>query len=39
VHLGSDDRVAEIARMLSGSPDSVAARDHAAELLALRKGV
>ena len=38
VHLASDDRIAEIARMLSGTPDSVAARDHAAELLALRKG-
>ena len=31
-----DDRVGEIARMLSGSPDSVAAREHAAELLSAR---
>ncbi|MCB1002312.1 MAG: DNA repair protein RecN [Acidimicrobiales bacterium] len=31
--LGDDARVAEIARMLSGSPDSAAAREHAAELL------
>ncbi|CAB4587652.1 MAG: DNA repair protein RecN [Actinobacteria bacterium] len=34
--LDGDDRVAEIARMLSGSPDSPAAREHAAELLAAR---
>jgi DNA repair protein RecN (Recombination protein N) len=32
--LSADARVEEIARMLSGSPDSVAAREHAAELLA-----
>ncbi len=31
-----DGRVGEIARMLSGSPDSVAAREHAAELLSAR---
>ncbi|MEX1105202.1 MAG: DNA repair protein RecN [Ilumatobacteraceae bacterium] len=37
-HLDRDDRIAEIARMLSGAPDSATARDHAAELLALRKG-
>jgi len=35
--LFGDDRVAEIARMLSGAPDSLAARDHAAELLAVRR--
>ncbi len=29
-----DDRVVELARMLSGTPDSDAAREHAAELLA-----
>ncbi len=32
--LDSDDRVVELARMLSGSPDSDAARRHARELLA-----
>jgi DNA repair protein RecN (Recombination protein N) len=32
--LDGDDRVVEIARMLSGSPDSESARTHAAELLA-----
>ena len=31
--LGADDRVVEISRMLSGSPDSEAARRHARELL------
>jgi DNA repair protein RecN (Recombination protein N) len=36
--LGPDDRVVEISRMLSGSPDSVAARRHARELLAGRTG-
>ena len=36
VVLGPEARVAEIARMLSGSPDSSAAREHAAELLAAR---
>ncbi|MFN8022275.1 MAG: DNA repair protein RecN [Acidimicrobiales bacterium] len=36
--LDADERVAEIARMLSGSPDSAAAREHAAELLAARSG-
>jgi DNA repair protein RecN (Recombination protein N) len=35
--LDGDARVGEIARMLSGSPDSEAARDHAAELLAARE--
>jgi DNA repair protein RecN (Recombination protein N) len=32
--LGDVERVTELARMLSGSPDSATARDHAAELLA-----
>lgn len=32
--LDGDDRVAEIARMLSGSPASTSAREHATELLA-----
>jgi DNA repair protein RecN (Recombination protein N) len=32
-HLGRDDRVVELSRMLSGSPDSDAARRHAVELL------
>ncbi len=32
-HLGSEDRITEIARMLSGSPSSASARDHARELL------
>lgn len=36
VVLGPEARVAEVARMLSGSPDSSAAREHAAELLAAR---
>jgi DNA repair protein RecN (Recombination protein N) len=31
-----EDRVVEISRMLSGSPDSQAARDHAEELLETR---
>ena len=35
--LDADARVAEIARMLSGSPDSAAAREHAAELLGGRR--
>jgi DNA repair protein RecN (Recombination protein N) len=34
--LDGEARVGEIARMLSGSPDSSAAREHAAELLAVR---
>ena len=38
--LGDEDRVAEIARMLSGSADSEAANEHARELLAsARSGV
>jgi DNA repair ATPase RecN len=36
--LGPDDRVVEISRMLSGSPDSEAARRHARELLGDRAG-
>lgn len=36
VLLDAEARVGEIARMLSGSPDSAAAREHAAELLAAR---
>ncbi|MFM2071875.1 MAG: repair protein RecN [Actinomycetota bacterium] len=32
--LSDEERIEEIARMLSGSPDSTAARSHAAELLA-----
>ncbi len=32
--VGDDDRVVELARMLSGSPESATARDHARELLA-----
>ena len=28
-----DERITEVSRMLSGSPDSATARDHAAELL------
>lgn len=32
--LDEDSRVIELSRMLSGSPDSVTARDHASELLA-----
>ena len=35
---GADDRVVEISRMLSGSPDSEAARRHARELLGDRAG-
>ena len=34
--LDDDARIAEIARMLSGTPDSDAAREHAAELLGAR---
>ena len=34
VHLEEADRVAELSRMLSGTPDSAVAADHAAELLA-----
>lgn len=34
--LAQDDRVEEIARMLAGLEESVSAREHAAELLALR---
>jgi len=33
--LGEDDRVIELSRMLSGSPQSSAAREHAEELLAV----
>ena len=33
-HLDSDQRIVELSRMLSGSPDSSAAQQHAAELLA-----
>ena len=36
--LDPDDRVVEISRMLSGSPDSKAARRHARELLTGRAG-
>jgi DNA repair protein RecN (Recombination protein N) len=36
-HLDDDARIAEVARMLSGTPDSEAARGHAAELLAGRR--
>ena len=36
MRLDHHDRVEEIARMLSGSPDSASAREHAAELLASR---
>jgi DNA repair protein RecN (Recombination protein N) len=36
--LGDDDRVIELSRMLSGQPDSDAARAHAAELLATAAG-
>ena len=32
--LGEDARITELSRMLSGSPDSASARDHAAELIA-----
>jgi DNA repair ATPase RecN len=34
VVLGSDERVVELSRMLSGSPESTTAQSHAAELLA-----
>ena len=34
VEVTGDDRTTELARMLSGTPDSEAARDHARELLA-----
>ena len=34
--LGHDDRIAELARMLSGMPDSASAKAHAQELLAAR---
>ena len=33
-HLERDDRVVELSRMLSGTPESTTAREHAAELLA-----
>jgi DNA repair protein RecN (Recombination protein N) len=33
VVLDKDERVIELSRMLSGSPDSTSAREHAAELL------
>jgi DNA repair protein RecN (Recombination protein N) len=36
--LGDDERVIELSRMLSGQPDSDAARAHAAELLATAAG-
>ena len=36
--LGQDERVVELSRMLSGQPDSDAARTHAAELLATAAG-
>jgi len=36
-HMADDQRVVEIARMLSGTPESDAAREHAAELLAQRR--
>ena len=40
VHLDDAQRVAELSRMLSGTPDSAVAADHAAELLAsARTGV
>ena len=35
VALGRDERVVELSRMLSGSPNSASANEHAAELLAL----
>jgi DNA repair protein RecN (Recombination protein N) len=34
VPAAGDDRLVELSRMLSGSPDSEIAREHAAELLA-----
>ena len=37
--LDSDDRVIELSRMLSGSPDSETARGHAAELLLAAQGL
>ena len=36
--LGDDERVVELSRMLSGSPDSATARGHAEELLAASRG-
>jgi DNA repair protein RecN (Recombination protein N) len=36
--VSGDDRVVELSRMLSGSPDSRVAREHAAELLAAASG-
>jgi DNA repair protein RecN (Recombination protein N) len=36
--LAAPDRVVELSRMLSGQPDSAAARKHAAELLKLARG-
>ena len=36
--LDDDDRVAELARMLSGQPDSDVGREHAVELLAAGRG-
>jgi DNA repair protein RecN (Recombination protein N) len=36
--LGADERVVELSRMLSGQPDSDAARTHAADLLAAAAG-
>jgi DNA repair protein RecN (Recombination protein N) len=36
--LDDDERVVELSRMLSGQPDSDAARQHAAELLATAAG-
>jgi DNA repair protein RecN (Recombination protein N) len=38
VEVAGDARTTELARMLSGTPDSEAARDHARELLAPPKG-
>jgi DNA repair protein RecN (Recombination protein N) len=36
--LDADERVVELSRMLSGQPDSDAARTHAADLLAAAAG-
>lgn len=36
--LSDEERIIEVSRMLSGSPDSVSAREHAEELLAGRAG-
>ena len=37
--LEGEDRIVELSRMLSGSPDSESARHHASELLEMSKGV